>query len=162
MIYVSTDGSFMQNPERCGFGVCAKDESGNIVYELSGYTTNSEYLKSWNISSELIAAILGVAWAASSGYTDITLYYDYTGIEHFMTGYFKAKSDIAKKYVAILRGLKAVFGVNITFVKVKGHSGHKGNEQADKLAGRYEDDRTVWLERIFTDLLPTLSQRGSA
>ena len=153
MIYVSTDGSFVQNPERCGFGVNVEDDDGKPIYDLSGYTIAEEYLKSWNISSELIAAIIGVVWAASNGFTEITLYYDYTGVEHFMTGYFKAKSDIAKKYVAILSGLKRTFGIDITFVKVKGHSGHKGNERADKLAGRYEDDRTVWLEKLLTTLL---------
>lgn len=144
MVFVSTDGSFVQNPERCGFGVHV-EKDGQTILDRSGYTTEERFLKSWNVSSELIAAILGVSWAATKGYTDVTLYYDYTGVENFVTGVFKARSEIAKLYVRVMVYLKVVLGVNVTFVKVKGHSGHGGNESADALAGRYDVDRTEWL-----------------
>ena len=141
MVYISTDGSFAHKPERCGFGVHVEMD-GKGLFDLSGFTTDEKYLKAWNVSSELIAAILGVSWSISNGHKDITLYYDYSGVENFVVGTFKARSEIAKMYVMIMAFLRNSLGANVNFVKVKGHSGHAGNEAADALAGRYEKDKT--------------------
>ena len=155
MVFISTDGSFMQNPERCGFGAYIRDDQTEI-WSISGYTTEERYLKSWNISSELIAAILGVAYASVKGVREVTLYYDYTGVENFVTGSFKAKSEISKLYLMIMKYFQYVVGMQIHFVKVKGHSGHIDNEIADSLAGRYDSDRTEWLRGTLEFLRSTI------
>ena len=66
------------------------------------------------------------------GLPEVTIYYDYMGIEMWATGAWKCnkKGTAAyRDYVASVRNV-----IVIRFVKVKGHSGIDGNEEADMLA----------------------------
>ena len=58
--------------------------------------------------------------------------FDYEGIEKWCTGAWKANKTGTIAYREFYQ--KACTQVNIRFVKVKGHSGDKYNDLADKLA----------------------------
>ena len=70
--------------------------------------------------------------AIELGLPEVTIYYDYMGIEMWATGAWKCnkKGTAAyRDYVALARD-----AIHIHFAKVKGHSGIDGNEEADLLA----------------------------
>lgn len=66
------------------------------------------------------------------GLTDLTIYYDYMGIEMWATG---AGSGTNRERLPIIDLYQSVNDkISLHFVKVKGHSGVEGNEEADRLA----------------------------
>jgi ribonuclease HI len=86
-----------------------------------------------NVAGEIVAALKAVEWAIKNGYEKVYLYHDYSGTAEWVKGNWEAKKDGVKNYVSIMNRLKKE--IDVAFVKVKGHSGNKYNELADKLAG---------------------------
>ena len=60
------------------------------------------------------------------------LYYDYSGVEQWVSGDWKAKTPLSRYYKQYA-DLMSDF-ITVHFVKVKGHTGIEGNEIADCLA----------------------------
>ena len=86
-----------------------------------------------NVAGEIVAALKAVEWAIKNGYEKVYLYHDYSGTAEWIKGNWEAKKEGVQNYVSIMNRLKEK--IDIGFVKVKGHSGDKYNELADKLAG---------------------------
>lgn len=128
-IYV--DGSFNNETKEIGSGIVVV-ENDKIVQTISKKYNNEQWSAMRNVAGELFACIEGVNYAKNSGYTDITVYYDYQGIEKWTTGEWKAKKEETQRYKAWFDEISKE--ININFVKVKAHSGNKYNELADKLA----------------------------
>ena len=59
-------------------------------------------------------------------------YYDYMGIEMWATGVWKRNKKGTIAYYDYIQSIKDK--ITLHFVKVKGHSGVEGNEEADRLA----------------------------
>ena len=93
----------------------------------------SNNLDSHNIIGEIFGAINAMDWAVSNGYSKIKIYHDYEGLSKWITGEWKAKTQVSKMYVSIYRG-KYDGVIETAFEKVKGHSGNKYNDEADSLA----------------------------
>ena len=64
--------------------------------------------------------------------SEITLFYDYQGIESWVTGKWKTNLDYTKNYKEFAD--KVSTRVKVNFVKVKAHTGVELNERVDKLA----------------------------
>ena len=74
-----------------------------------------------------------VMWyAVDKKIKEITLFYDYQGIEAWAVGDWKANLPYTQDYVKFYNKVKTA--VNVNFVKVKAHTGIELNEVVDKLA----------------------------
>lgn len=140
--YAFTDGSFNAETEVWGFGGFLV-KNGEEVAELQGH--GKEFAKSRNVAGEVNGAIAAIKKAIELGIEDLTIYYDYMGIEQWavkaiesikpsddsMTGW-KANEDISLAYVEALKTAEGK--INLRFEHVKAHTGIPGNERADRLA----------------------------
>lgn len=125
------DGSFNPDMGRYAYGCVLFHPTGETE-ELCGSGDSPDALSQRNVAGEMIAAMLAVKWAMVNGYDGLEIYYDYAGIECWVTGAWKAKNDLTQKYRDTMRRWRQ--NVNISFFKVAAHTADKYNEQADKLA----------------------------
>ena len=63
---------------------------------------------------------------------EINIYYDYYGIEKYVTGEWRPQTKLAEYYANTMDLASA--DVKAHFIKVAGHTGIEGNELADLLA----------------------------
>ena len=127
------DGSYNDAVKRYAFGCAFILEDGRI-FTAFGNGDNPESLKQRNVTGEMLGAMYAVQCARKSGFEAIDIYYDYSGIEMWVTGGWKAKNELTQKYSQAMRGWGST--IAIRFHKVEGHTGVKYNELADKLAKR--------------------------
>ena len=71
-------------------------------------------------------------YAYQNGMKSLTIYHDYEGIAKWPLRDWAANKEGTKAYQDFYDNIKKY--VDIKFVKVKGHSGDKYNDLADKLA----------------------------
>lgn len=122
-IHVYTDGACSGNPGPAGIGIYM--EYGDNVKEISKYIGEST-----NNIAELMAIKVGLETLTKRD-VPVVVYSDSQYCIGLLSQGWKAKAN--KELVAETRQLVDEF-TDIEFVKVKGHSGHVGNERVDKLA----------------------------
>ena len=71
-------------------------------------------------------------YAVENGIERIVIYHDYEGIAKWCNGAWRANKEGTKAYRAYYDQVKDK--LKIQFIKVKGHSGDKYNDMADRLA----------------------------
>jgi ribonuclease HI len=126
---IDVDGSYQKG--RTAYGAIIR-KNGKVIKKLSGEVTEKETDGSRQIAGELRAVEETVNWCKENKINDITIYYDYAGIENWARGRWMAKKNITKKYAMFMN--KA--GMKINWVKIKSHTGVYWNEEADKLANK--------------------------
>lgn len=126
--YAYVDGSFNEREKRYGYGgIFVINGEKHII---SGSNTNPETAAIRNIAGELLGAMNAVRIAKKFHVKKFKLYYDFLGIENWVTGKWSAKNILAQKY----REYMTTCGIEIIFEHTKGHSGIEGNEEADQIA----------------------------
>lgn len=85
-----------------------------------------------NVAGEILGAELAMAEAVRCGMEKLTIVHDYQGIASWCLGEWKTNREGTKAYKAYFDSLRDT--IKIQFQKVKGHSGDKYNDLADKLA----------------------------
>lgn len=85
-----------------------------------------------NVAGEIKGAEAAIQYCLDNNISGVTIYHDYEGIAKWCNGEWKAKKAGTIAYANFYK--EAISRVRIQFVKVKGHSGDKYNELADKLA----------------------------
>lgn len=103
-----------------------KEEHDSKKYE------NNDLASMRNVAGEIEGARAAMQYCLDRGIKSLTIYHDYIGIAAWCTGDWKAKQEGTMDYARFYR--EASLHVDIRFQKVKGHSGDKYNELADKLA----------------------------
>lgn len=134
------DGSYSDENKIYGAGV-ALVNNGNLIKRIAFYGEEEEYLLSRNVAGEIQATIAAVQYAVENNYKEITVFYDYKGIEEWATGNWKAKKVISQDYVNYISALSKC--IKIKFKKVKAHSGNKFNELADTLAAKGAERKVI-------------------
>ena len=85
-----------------------------------------------NVAGEVLGSMAAIEKAVELGLAELTIYYDYMGIEMWATGAWKRNKTGTIAYYDYIQSIKDK--ITLHFVKVKGHSGVEGNEEADRLA----------------------------
>lgn len=85
-----------------------------------------------NVAGEIMGAMTVINYCFEENIKEIDIYYDYEGIAKWALGLWKANKDGTKAYREFC--IEKMKHIKINFVKVKGHSGDKYNDLADKLA----------------------------
>lgn len=139
IIQVYVDGSWKPKlPKYAGWAFIIFNDKD----ELLGYDNGVVECKSRQIDGELISTIKALNYIKEniSKYSRIELYYDYIGIEAWVSGKWKAKSEISKDYINYIKDLGNIID-KVKFIKVKSHVGEsEGNDLADKLANEAIDN----------------------
>lgn len=125
------DGSFDPSIGKYAFGCILLTPDGKIIRE-SGNGQDPESLAIRNVAGEMLGAMYAVQWAVNHGYPSLTIYYDYEGIAKWAKGDWKAKNKRTQQYAEFMNGKRSY--IQLSFQKVKAHSGDHYNEEVDKLA----------------------------
>ena len=125
------DGSFDKASGFYSFGVALVNQN-EVIETLQRSNNNPDYKDSHQIAGEVFGCLHAIQWAIKNGFKQITIYYDYLGIEKWALKEWKAKKTVSKDYVTHFDRLSK--HIQVDFVKVKAHSGVTFNEMADELA----------------------------
>lgn len=129
-VYAYIDGSFDRVSGVYGSGVVIVDGDKKHEYKHAG--NREDYAQLHNVAGELEAAKFVMWYAVDKKIREITLFYDYQGIEAWATGSWEANLTYTQDYVKFYNKVKE--RVKVNFVKVKAHTGVELNELVDKLA----------------------------
>ncbi|MBQ3425778.1 MAG: ribonuclease H family protein [Clostridia bacterium] len=124
------DGSYDVHTKRYSYGMV-------IIYSGKEITQNEvfddpELAGMRNVAGEIQGAMEAMLYCVGHDIKKLDLYYDYAGIEFWCTGAWKTNKPGTIRYKEYYNWMKD--RLDIRFVKVKGHSGNKYNDMADKLA----------------------------
>ena len=124
-IYV--DGSFINGAT--GYGAVVL-KNGKVVDELCGAVAASEVNNTRQVAGELIAVREALKWCGEHSITEVSIYYDYLGIEKWATGQWKTNQPLTQEYARFVRECP----IKIRWHKVDSHTGNRWNDRADTLA----------------------------
>jgi len=125
--HIYVDGSFMSG--RVGYGaVIVKGDA--IFDELSGPVRNTAMHSMRQVGGEIMAVQHALEWCQQHNVTEVDIFYDYAGVENWVTGRWQAKNEFTQAYVAFVQES----GIHVYWHKVKSHSGDYWNDRADELA----------------------------
>ena len=130
--YAFVDGSFNIATGVYGYGGFLMHDG--VRYELSGNGSDKEMASMRNVAGEILGSMAAVKKAIELGLKDISIFYDYAGIKAWAVGEWKRNKKGTIEYYNYITSVRD--SINIRFVKVRGHSGVEGNEEADRLAKR--------------------------
>lgn len=131
--HIYVDGSYSDQLNQYGWSFVVV-ENGSIVYQKFGTGSNKKYLPSQQVGGEVVAVLQALGYAIKKGYKEVCICYDYVGIEKWATGEWQSKKAIARAYVYYLQD--KFDNIEVSFKKVKAHSGNQYNNLADSLAKR--------------------------
>lgn len=131
-IEVWVDGSCFPQEDgslRLGWGLLAK-KNGVEIHRDKGNDIPQSAMNHRNVAGEILAILKAIKWCQSQGITEMTIYFDYQGLESWVTGAWRTKLPLTQAYAQTV----IESGITIHWVKVKAHSGNQENELVDQLA----------------------------
>lgn len=124
------DGSFNATTGVYGYGVVFFHQGKEQHFNGNG---NDEELAGMrNVAGEILGSMAAMQYAIDNNIPHLTIVYDYMGIAKWCTGEWKTNKTGTINYKKYYDSIKKQ--VNVSFEKVKGHSGDKYNDLADSLA----------------------------
>lgn len=130
-LVVYVDGSFSLEKGNYSYGLIAID-NGKEIYEDCGVGEDRDAVSLRNVAGEVLGSLKAVEYAMDNGYKKVILVYDYQGVASWALGTWKRNKTLTQNYHEVMQ--ENMKKIKIEFVKVKGHSGDKFNDVADKLA----------------------------
>ena len=124
------DGSYNVATKEYSYGAVIFYNGGEEHF--SEKFSNDERASMRNVAGEIEGSMCAMRYCMTHGIPALDIYYDYEGIEKWCTGEWKANKEGTIAYREFYQ--KASEQLKVRFVKVKGHSGDKYNDLADRLA----------------------------
>ena len=124
------DGSYDSNTNYYSYGVVTFFNGNKSSFSDKDNSKNT--IKMQNVAGELEGAKFALNKALENNASKLYLYYDYEGIEKWCTGEWETNTTGTRKYKNFYDNIKNK--IDVTFIKVKAHTGNKYNEEADSLA----------------------------
>lgn len=124
------DGSY--DPQSQNFSCGVVLFHGGKKYNLSKKYEDSSMAEMRNVAGEIMGATEAINYCLHHKIPELEIYHDYEGVARWADGSWKANKEGTKAYARACK--EAAKSLKIRFVKVKGHSGDKYNDQADLLA----------------------------
>lgn len=128
--YAFVDGSYNTVSKVYGYGGFLIHNGEKIILQGNGHEEQMSAMR--NVAGEILGCMAAVEKAIELGVQELFVFYDYLGIEMWAIGGWKRNKEGTIAYYDFMQ--KAKEKLTIHFVKVKGHSGVEGNEEADVLA----------------------------
>ena len=144
-IAIWVDGSCFPQADgslRIGWGLLVKQDNEE-VYRAKGNDIPPEAHRHRNVAGEIFGILKALEWCQAQGITEVSLNFDYQGLESWATGVWRAKFPFRQHYS---RTVKAS-NITIHWIKVKAHSGNPENEIVDQLAKEGAMNQKVENER---------------
>lgn len=124
------DGSYHSSTGEFSYGVVLLENGSEHCF--CEKMDDPELAAMRNVAGEIKGAEAAMRYAVDHGYSQITIYHDYEGIARWCTGDWKANKSGTKAYKAYYDSISRQ--IQVSFRKVKGHSGDRYNDMADQLA----------------------------
>jgi ribonuclease HI len=127
------DGSYSPDAngrEKYAFGVVLITNDAEL--NLYKAYLNNEYMESRQVAGEVEGVKQAILWAITNNKKEITIFYDYVGIEKWATKEWKANKKVAVDYANFID--EKTRQIKISFKHVKAHSGIIYNERAHELS----------------------------
>ncbi len=124
------DGSYNIRTKTFAYGVVIIDRDGTEKTFNGAFNNAAGSMR--NVAGEIAASRFAIEYAVENGYKSIVIYHDYQGIASWATGEWKRNLAATEEYYEYCQSVKDK--IDVSFVKVKGHSGDKYNDIADALA----------------------------
>ena len=132
-IKIYIDGSYSLLTKEYSYGMVVVDSNLNIlIYKKNGKGKNINAANLRNVAGEMKGAMEAVSYCKKNNIKNVEIYYDYLGIEFWITGKWKRKNIFTEKYYKYM--INNMKNIKIYFNKIKSHSGNKWNDYADYLA----------------------------
>jgi ribonuclease HI len=129
-IHLYVDGSFISG--KIGYGFALITPSGELLFDQFGAIQDPDLRQQRQVSGELIATQQGILWCLRHHLPQVEVFYDYAGVEFWVTGAWRAKQDLTQTYRDFMRACP----IKIRWHKVASHTGVHWNEHVDQLAKR--------------------------
>lgn len=124
------DGSYNADTHIFSYGVVMFYDGQEI--HLSDSMDDEELASMRNVAGEIHGSMAAMRFAVEKGCRELTIYHDYEGIAKWPLGLWKTNKEGTIAYKKYYNSIRKQ--LTVRFVKVKGHSGDKYNDLADKLA----------------------------
>lgn len=124
------DGSYNIKTREFGFGAVIFHDGMARTFSR-GYN-DEELAEMRNVAGEIMGSMFAMHYCKEHGIKNLQIFYDYEGIAKWCRGEWKVNKPGTIAYRDYYNSMKEF--VNVSFVKVKGHSGDKYNDMADSLA----------------------------
>ena len=125
------DGSYNVATKEFSYGMVLL-EAGEVIAKKCEKSNDASLAAMRNVAGEITGAEAAMRYAKEHDRKELVIYHDYEGIAKWCLGEWKANKEGTKAYKAFYDAVSRQ--IQITFVKVKGHSGDTYNEMADQLA----------------------------
>ena len=119
------DGSYIDG--FVGYGAVILHHHQEITRFSDGVTSDVDIRQ---VAGELAATMHVIDWCQHNDVGEIEILYDYEGIEKWATGQWRTNKPATQAYWAFMRATS----VQVTWHKVKSHTGDRWNDVADELA----------------------------